>query len=64
MVPYMPISSISHNNGVVINLENEPIYEYENFPNDDEGGVGGLNYTSCIYKIICDSKCILQVPKS
>jgi hypothetical protein len=32
MVPYMPISSISHNNGVVTNLENEPIYEYEFFP--------------------------------
>jgi len=48
MVPYMPISSISHNNGVVTNLEKKPIYEYENFPNDDEGGVGGLNYTSCV----------------
>jgi hypothetical protein len=48
MVPYMPISSISHTNGVVTNLEKKPIYEYENFPNDDEGSVGGLNYTSCV----------------
>ncbi len=36
-----------HNNGVVINFGGELVFKFETFPppNDDEGGVGSLNYT-------------------
>ncbi len=38
--------SISHNIGLVIKLESEPIFEYKNFPsNDNDYGMGDLNYT-------------------
>jgi hypothetical protein len=40
-------SSMLHNNGVVINFGGELVFKFETFPppNDDEGGVGSLNYT-------------------
>ncbi len=49
MAPY--VSSMSHNSGVVIKLGGELGFKYEEFPpNDDEGGVGGLNHTPCLMK--------------
>jgi hypothetical protein len=40
-----------HNIGGVINLGEIFILEFEKFPpNDDEGGVGGLNYTPSMVK--------------
>jgi hypothetical protein len=42
---------MSHNNGGVTNLGKKIIFEFENSSsNDDEGGVGGLNYTLCLLK--------------
>jgi hypothetical protein len=49
VAPY--ISSMSHNNGKVANLREKSISKFENFlPNDNEGDVGGLNYTLCLMK--------------
>ncbi len=51
VVPCMP--SMSHNNGVLIKFGGELESKYEEFPsNDDEGGVGGLNYTPCMMKLL------------
>ncbi len=42
---------MSHNSGVVIKLGGELGSEYEESPpNDDEGGVGGLNLTPWLMK--------------
>jgi len=42
---------MSHNSGVVIKLGGELGSKYEESPpNDDEGGVGGLNHTPCLMK--------------
>ncbi len=42
---------MSHNNGKVANLREKSISKFENFlPNDNEGDVGGLNYTLCLMK--------------
>jgi hypothetical protein len=42
---------MSHNSGGVTNLQEIFVFEYEeSAPCDDEGGVGGLNYTSYLVK--------------
>ncbi len=49
VAPY--ISSMSHNNGGVTNLGEKFVLEFEQSPpNDDEGGVGGLNHTPHLMK--------------
>jgi hypothetical protein len=55
MAPYM--SSMSHINDVVINLGGESVSSFkESYLNDDESGVGGLNYMySTLGKTIGDS---------
>jgi hypothetical protein len=42
---------MSHNNGGVINLKENFVSKFEEFPPyDDEGGVGGLNHTLHLVK--------------
>jgi hypothetical protein len=42
---------MSHNNGGVTNFRKKFVLKYEESPiDDDEGGVGGLNYTPCLVK--------------
>jgi hypothetical protein len=49
VVPY--ISSMSHNNVGVTNLGKKSIFKFEESPpNDDEGGVGGMNHTLHLVK--------------
>jgi hypothetical protein len=49
VVPY--ISSMSHNSGGVTNLGKICVSKFEEFPPDDEeGGVGGLNFTFRLVK--------------
>jgi len=46
------MSSMSHNNGVVTTLGYH-VFEYEDTPsNNDEGGVGGLNCTPHLVKLL------------
>jgi hypothetical protein len=43
---------MSHNNGLVTNLGDKLVFKFEKSPQDDnEGGVGGLNYTPCLVKL-------------
>jgi hypothetical protein len=45
------IFSMSHISGVVTSLGDKLVSKYEESPLDDnEGGVGGLNYTPCLVK--------------
>jgi hypothetical protein len=45
------ISFMSHNNSVVINLGDKPMFEpIKSPPNDDEGGVGGLKHIPHLVK--------------
>jgi hypothetical protein len=47
---------MSHNNGGVTNLGKKIVSKFEKSPpNDDEGGVGGLNYTPCLVKPLITS---------
>ncbi len=49
VAPY--ISSMSHNNGEMTNLGGKYVSKFEQSPpNDDEGGVGGLNHTPHLMK--------------
>jgi len=49
MAPY--ISSMSHNSGRVANPREKSISEFEeSLPDDNEGDVGGSNYTLCLMK--------------
>ncbi len=49
VAPY--ISSMSHNSGGVTNLGEKFVLESEQSPpNDNEGGVGGLNHTPRLMK--------------
>ncbi len=42
---------VSHNNSMVTNLGAKPMFESKDFPpDDDEGGVGSLNYSPCLVK--------------
>ncbi len=48
------ISSMPHNIGGVTNLEEKSISKFENTPpNDDEGGVGGMNLLTQFFKYVC-----------
>jgi hypothetical protein len=48
MTPY--ISSLSHNNGKVVDLGEKSISKLKKFPlDDDEGDVGGLN---CTFRLV------------
>jgi hypothetical protein len=47
---------MSHNSGGVTNLGKKNISKFEESPpNDDEGGVGGLNYTHRLLKPLITS---------
>jgi hypothetical protein len=49
VAPY--ISSMFHHSGGVTNLKEIFVSKFEESPpNDDEGGVGGLNRTLCLMK--------------
>jgi hypothetical protein len=41
---------MSYNNGVVITLSGELVFEYEDTLSNDDGGVCGMNYTMHIIK--------------
>ncbi len=44
------ISSMSHNSGGLTNLGKKCFKIWKLPPNDDKGGVGGLNCTPCLVK--------------
>jgi hypothetical protein len=50
---------MSHHNGVVINFEGDYVFEFHDPPsNEDDGVLGGLNYTPCLinsvyFTILC-----------
>jgi len=44
------ISSMSHNSGGLTDLKEKCFKIWKLFPNDDKGGVGGLNCTPCLVK--------------
>ncbi len=57
VVPYMFL--MSHNNGVMINLESEPLFESKDFPLDDDEGDGGWSKLHPMFgKTINDSNIV------